>query len=394
MIELKHLKFNDFKQVCESYEQDDSDSRDLYQTMLDKYCADFIEYFRPSILSGRFTVPDFMHHQTNPGFELSEILKGKSPKYGAYYGIERELAHSAFFNHTYYFNRKHDRSVVLTYEQVYEALIKFTHTLSIAHVSSDMLELRFIFGDSIEAQCFECGDRLRLMVQNRENPSHEYQFSLVCFDETARFVPAKTCKCHELKHWTDKITFPTGRVYAADWFRVLNFTKIIGKEDDKYRISLNSRLGCFKISRLYAKMFNFAKFQVGNSSPTIFANSTQIVFGSCKEDPPPKSSDESLLNEKGYICTDLWAACFIDHEVLVNLLAENNPSLSKAEVESAVLSWAKHSGEHIVEFNVEPGEYVMQYDGTSEDFHKNFERNAEFPNIEVMGILEKVKTNE
>lgn len=401
MLELKYLKFSDFKKVCDSYNDESSDSHDLYQVVLGKYCADFIEHFRPRVLSGEFQIPDFLHHETNPGMEFAEMLEGKTPKYSRHYDVERDLAHAVLFTHSYYFNRKIERSSPLSYEQVYEALVTFTHTMSIAHVTKEMQELGCVFGDAIEAQCHECGERLRLQTQDRENPSNTYQFRLVTYDANAPrggpyFVPAKPCECHGLKHWTDKVTFPSGKVYASDWFRILNFTKIIDNEEDKYKLSLNSRLGCFKISRLYAKLFNFAKFQVGNTCPAIFASDKQIVFGHEVEDDNGRTITKNNLSlkEKGYICTDLWAACFIDHDVLVDLLIQGNPELSRDEIESAVVKWAKKSGDHIVELEIEPGEYVMRYDGTSEEFGENFERSSEFHGIDVMGLIEKVSNNE
>lgn len=401
MIELKNLKLSDFQKVCDSYEVDDANSRDLYQTILEKYCLDFVEYFRAKILSGEIFVPDFLHHVTNPGLELSEILKGNKPKYQQYYEIERSLAHSMLFNHSYYFNRKIERAVTLSVESVYDFLVKATQTLSIAHLPEEVKELKYIFGESLDSACFECGARLKLQVSDWDNLDKGYQFSLVEYDANAPrggpyYVPTSACKCHGLKHWTDRISFPSGTVYAADWFRVLNFTKIIDKEEEKYNISLNSRLGCFKISRLLAKKFNFAKFQVGNTCPTVFASTNRIVFGRDLEDDESSKtkSCKDIYKEKGYICTDLWAACFIDHVVLASLLQEGNQHLTAEEIEVEIQKWLKSSGEHIVKLVMEPGDYVMQYDGTSEEFHKNFDRNSEFEGIRVMGLIEKVNSNE
>lgn len=88
--------------------------------------------------------------------------------------------------------------------------------------------------------------------------------------------------------------------------------------EDEYTVSLNSVLGKKRECEVYAEN-NMAYFFVSNTSPSIYQNEEQIVI-----DPfnvkfkIDNKLEEAIIpddyDERGYICTDLWAVCMADYD--------------------------------------------------------------------------------
>lgn len=87
-------------------------------------------------------------------------------------------------------------------------------------------------------------------------------------------------------------------------------------------ISINEKFGMIKMMRHWEK-HNFLYMQCGNSSPTIFQNKNgEVLLGSlndeclCDSDPCICVDDPTFDNfeEKGYVCTDLWAVHIVDYD--------------------------------------------------------------------------------
>lgn len=92
------------------------------------------------------------------------------------------------------------------------------------------------------------------------------------------------------------------------------------EREDKYTVSINSELGKKRECEEYVKN-NMAYFYVGNTSPTIYQHKTknEIIIDpdnvklkwNSKEDTIKKINE---YDERGYICTDLWAVCMADYD--------------------------------------------------------------------------------
>lgn len=92
------------------------------------------------------------------------------------------------------------------------------------------------------------------------------------------------------------------------------------EREDKYTVSINSELGKKRECEEYVKN-NMAYFYVGNTSPTIYQHKTknEIIIDPDNVKLKWNSEEDTIkkineYDERGYICTDLWAVCMADHD--------------------------------------------------------------------------------
>lgn len=95
------------------------------------------------------------------------------------------------------------------------------------------------------------------------------------------------------------------------------------EREDKYTVSLNSELGKKRECEEYVKN-NMAYFYVGNTSPNIYQNKNknEIIIDPDNVKLKWDNKTDSIkkideYDDRGYICTDLWAVCMLDYDDLI-----------------------------------------------------------------------------
>jgi hypothetical protein len=152
----------------------------------------------------------------------------------------------------------------------------------------------------------------------------------------------------------------TGQLLVSDWFRIKAFTEVTKEK----HFSLESRKGVEDSARYLAEQFGVVSVFVSNSSPGVYQDGNQLIVGQHYED-----DDEGVaarLTKVGKVCTDLWAATFVEYETLVELVGRTFPDTAKEVVDDylkePVVSMHTHR------LTVEPGTYYLYHCGEPEEF--------------------------
>lgn len=171
-------------------------------------------------------------------------------------------------------------------------------------------------------------------------------------------VPLKPAEPEVLQE--TRVTLKTGNFLVADWFRIEAFTELMQEK----HFSINSDKGKNDHTRYLAETFGVLNF-TNYFSPSIFQKGDTVVGGYFNEDEekPPAG-----YTRTGDVCTDLWAATFVEYETLVELVSRKHPEDGKAIVDDYI---KKHSGAlGIHQITVQPGEYFLYYYGDNDNFSK------------------------
>lgn len=156
------------------------------------------------------------------------------------------------------------------------------------------------------------------------------------------------------------VELKTGNLLVADWFRLDEFTNAVRSE--KY-LSLESREGRDAKTRYYAEKFGVISVSV-LTSPGVFQSGNQVLVGYFDED---QGDVPARYTHVGNVCTDLWAATFVEYETLVDLVARTNPESAKTMVDAYI---EEHKGGvyGLHQMQVEPGTYYLYHFGENEEF--------------------------
>lgn len=166
-----------------------------------------------------------------------------------------------------------------------------------------------------------------------------------------------------------EIEFKTSELLLADWFRIKEFTEQVAYNKDYIEPSINSSLGRVNSTKYALENFNFLTVHIGNSSPEIFTNGKDIIFGREDEKRAPSKKFENA----GYICTDLWNATIIEKQQLINIIA------NKIGLESAINKVEEYLEHNDVEtLDIKPGTYKLRFHASYEEF-KNLEQDKVIP---------------
>jgi hypothetical protein len=104
---------------------------------------------------------------------------------------------------------------------------------------------------------------------------------------------------------------------------------------------------------------------VDNTCPSVFQSGNQVLVGYFDEEAA--GEDPVGQTRIGNVCTDLWAATFVEYETLVDLVARTNPGAAKDIVDEYIEAHAGGSyGLHRI--TVEPGTYYLYHFGEHEEF--------------------------
>lgn len=156
------------------------------------------------------------------------------------------------------------------------------------------------------------------------------------------------------------VELKTGNLLVADWFRIKEFTQAVAREEP---FSLESRKGREDQVRYFAETFGLVSVSVGNSMPRIFQEGNQVIGGTYYEDAGPYPD---RFTQVGQVCTDLWAATFIEYETLVELVARSLPETAKTVVDAYLAELVPSLHTHRIA--VEPGTYYLYHYGDHELF--------------------------
>ena len=96
---------------------------------------------------------------------------------------------------------------------------------------------------------------------------------------------------------------------------------------------------------------------------------------------------KTVLKEKGYVCTDLWAACLIDKKTLTDILIKADPN---CDAPAVLDDWLKEA--HVVKLKVDPGVYEVCFEGYSHMFDNKHQKTQNaLKDISVQGYIHKVR---
>lgn len=165
------------------------------------------------------------------------------------------------------------------------------------------------------------------------------------------------------------VSFKTGNLLIADWFRIEEFTNVVDESKDPD--SIGSEAGREQQTQQYAKEFNFISVSVGNTCPTIFENQGKLVFGYINEEfgqyNPSRKKTKDSFTEVGSVCTDYWAATIIEEENLIDIIATK---IGQDNAKSLVKEYLTKND--VKRIRVEPGQYHIYFHGNSHGFHESF----------------------
>ncbi len=196
---------------------------------------------------------------------------------------------------------------------------------------------------SLESQsCTVTGETYRVQFQGW-NPT------FVQWEPGGKLTPMQLGEAASVKEF--EVTFETGELLAADWFRIDGFSEAV----DAKRPNLGSEKGREDATRRYAEL-GLVSVHVRNSSPRIFERDGVLVFG--------KGEGRSV----GSVCTDYWGASVIDRARLVEIVASKlGREAAEREVEAYVAKG------HAARITVEPGTYHLYMTGEKAHFPALFD---------------------
>lgn len=168
------------------------------------------------------------------------------------------------------------------------------------------------------------------------------------------------------------VDFPSGVIFAKDWFRddlqVLSkateikdskiYEQLIAKGIDTYGIAYSSSAVNNYAEVQACAEKNIASIFVSNTSPDIFTSKDNKIVA-LDWDEEEKSHHDYLKNQglkkAGMVCTDLWRATLVDEAVLDKLFAEYYTSEEISELKQ---EWQDTT---FIKIKVKPGKYKVKY---------------------------------
>lgn len=141
----------------------------------------------------------------------------------------------------------------------------------------------------------------------------------------------------------------SGKIVIANSLREI---PLYSENEPKEYISINEKFGMMTMMRHWEK-HNFLYMQCGNNSPTIFQNENgEVLLGNNSEDcecdaDPCECKSNPLFDhyeDKGYVCTDLWAVNIVDYE-------DFKEFESKCDFDYTILDVSKLGEDIIVEYH-------------------------------------------
>lgn len=155
---------------------------------------------------------------------------------------------------------------------------------------------------------------------SRSCPScNEYLTMMIDYDKMAVVSLLKKTDCPlavSPKNIVVELQSPSGKLVFLNDPR--QFLKI--ERDNRYKVSINSTLGCLQETESYAAQ-NVGYFFIGNCMPYIFQKGNEILFSSFNEESDEDIEQFKDYDELGSVCTDLWWYSILDYQLFLDLCA-------------------------------------------------------------------------
>lgn len=182
-----------------------------------------------------------------------------------------------------------------------------------------------------------------------------------------------------------RITFPSGRMLAADWFRIPEFTELAKRDEPKTCLSTDAGI---VESTLHHLRLGIVSIHVRNTSPSVYLCDGSLAIGRERayEEYVPGSSDDGpdeteTPGKVASICTDLWNATLIDRETLTALLEA--PCGGREAAEAKVAAYLAKNSDGTKAFQIAPGDYDVHFGPRTHAFAKTF-RHPRLPILETV----------
>lgn len=167
---------------------------------------------------------------------------------------------------------------------------------------------------------FSYGNNKIEFQSSRSCPScNEYLSMMIDYDKMAVVSLLKKPDCPMAvapKNVIVELKSPSGKLVFLNDPR--QFLKI--ERDNRYKVSINSTLGCLQETEAYAEQ-NVGYFFIGNCMPYIFQKGNEILFSSFNEESDEDIEQFKDYEELGYVCTGLWWYSILDHQLFLDLCA-------------------------------------------------------------------------
>jgi hypothetical protein len=221
-------------------------------------------------------------------------------------------------------------------------------------------------------QCQTCGQSLQVEFKNW-NPTF-----LAHDAELRDFVKPKSCVKDEIIEL--EVTFQTGELLVADWFRIQEFSDAVNYNPDYTKVSINYSAGREASTRFALDNFNVINIHVGNNSPSILKKGDDLIFA--WDDEEKKHKYENI----GRVCTDLWNVTMVERHQLVNIVAEKHGQEKAEEIVENYLNESDYE-----EVNVTPGTYKLRFHPDYNKFKKMAQDKTIPKSVEAFFTLKKVE---
>jgi hypothetical protein len=146
------------------------------------------------------------------------------------------------------------------------------------------------------------------------------------------------------------VTFRSGELLLADWFRVEQFTAATKKLD---HFDIDTERGRALCTGAYAEQFSMVHVFVGNTSPRAYLGADGVIVGEWVGDDP----DPVNVRNLGSVPTDLRWVSLIERAQLVAVVAG---ALGQEQAEQLVAEYLARSPD-VKQIAVEPGEYHLYF---------------------------------
>lgn len=329
------LSFENYKKIAETEIEEKNKENPDYEKIFEShklYESSILNYLKERVKKGLLKMPD------NSGTHYSNLLSMFKRL------TEDKLQENEHDRLSYLFSKLLSNNMMslvyskepTTIETKYKELIE-----KVNQGNFDRFDL------DCDSECFGCGKKIKLVSKN-----WNFKLATLNLNENNKYEFVVLPECIEEKLYEVKIEFKTGELLIADWFRIPEFTEQVEYDSEYKKVSINTDLGKIK-STQHAASLGFITIHVGNSSPTIFQQGDNFIFGHEKEE-----NKKSEYEEKGYVCTDLWNVTIIDKARLIEIVANK---LGEEKAIESVDKYLSKNKNNINFIQVQPGEYTIGF---------------------------------
>ena len=398
MEELENFTFEKF---CQAHKVFSAKYGTPENKEYDKHLACYTRDLRKGLLAHLEKNPHLKQikglngHKTKYSQEWADLVEGKSPQYGDFFELEESLSNVILFEFLYDFNSEQHSCPVDKLPKYYQQLVTFTREWEPVPVENVEGKFRLFLLRSDCQACYECGRKIKLELFTQKGVFQPMMAEFVKKEDGRwGYQIAPVCSVN-VDNEKISVQFKSSTVYVADWFRIKGFLEVVDEGGKKQFEKMDSRQDFVNIAKRYAQDHNFVKISMGNCCPYIYQNGDEILVArQIDVHDYDEETDDFILKpelegtlaskfgfeEKGMVCTDLWATCLIDHDTLVGILKKAGNS----DPEKDIKEWLANSDNTVLQVN--PGTYDYCFNG----FYSEFEQRREgqkFSDIQLYAMI-------